>query len=75
MESIEVRRIWARLGYDAGAAAREIGISRQAVRYHVRRAHEVAPLTYGKGDHEDRAAMGTGMRVVLKRAGIAPPTG
>lgn len=60
-----------RNGFDSRAAGRELGLTRQTVDYHVRRANAAVPLTYGRGDQEDRTAMGLGVRAVLQRAGIS----
>jgi hypothetical protein len=65
--------MWARHGFDAGKAAAELGMTRQAVRYHVRRANAADPLTYGHGDAEDVKAMTAGLKSILRRVGIETP--
>lgn len=72
-DSLEVRRIYLEHGGNARVTAAALGISRQLVEYHVRRANRLSPLTYAEGAKEDRAAVQAFVRAQLKRAGIHLP--
>jgi len=73
LDSLEVRREYLRHGGNARTTAAALNISRQLVEYHVRRANKSAPLTYGQGSPEDRAAVQAFVRAQLARAGISTP--
>ena len=81
--SEDVRRAYLRHGGNARAAAKELGMSRPAVFWHVKRANELHPLavpadrlTFAPGTSpEDMEALAAYSRASLDRVGVlrAPP--
>ena len=85
--SLDSRSVGQRAGLDSEAIRLEVmraggniqtvadshGVATNAIRYHVRRANRLHPLTYGQGAAEERAAMGTFVRASLTAFGINVP--
>jgi hypothetical protein len=73
VDSLDVRREYLRQGGRLRETARALNTTHQNVQQHVERANRIAPLTYGQGETEDRAAVQAFVRYQLKRAGIEMP--
>jgi hypothetical protein len=75
-DSFEVRRVYLENKGNALETAKALGISRQLVDYHVRRANELRPLTvptvevHTTGTDAERSAVGAFVRAQLERVGI-----
>ena len=71
MDSSEVRRVWLRNGGNLTETGAALGVPKQLISYHVRKANAQNPLTYQSGEPEDQRAMAEYVRACLDRAGIA----
>lgn len=70
--SEEIRRIYLAKGGDLADTARELGVSRQTIWRHLRRARVIAPLRRGRGPAADRKAVETFVARQLQRVGVEP---
>lgn len=68
--SEEIRRIYLAKGGDLIDTARELGVSRQTIWRHLRRARAVAPLRRGRGPAADRKAVEAFIERQLERVGV-----
>ena len=71
MDTNEVRRVWLRSGGSLTRAAKTLGVAKQIVDYHVRKANTQSPLKYQSGEPEDQKAMTEYVRQCLEKAGIS----
>ena len=70
MDSEHVRQVWLEHGGSLTKAGAALGITKQLVDYHVRKANREHPLTYQEGSPANQRAMMAYVRACLVRAGI-----
>lgn len=74
LDSGAIRLEVMRAGGDIRRVADAHGVASNAVRYHIRRANRLHPLTYGQGTADERNAMGILAQAALRAFGINVPS-